>query len=81
MAGPGTIEAIQLLEMGDKVAAPLRRAGVVTPSWACGPTRGRKTERMMKISYSRCRFPPDIIHQAIWLYFRFTLSLREEQQS
>src|SRR5271157_3869996 len=28
MAGPGTIKAIQLLEMGDKVAATLRRTGV-----------------------------------------------------
>lgn len=31
---------------------------------------------MKKISYSGYRFPPEIIHQAIWLYFRFTLSLR-----
>ena len=23
------------------------------------------------------RFPPEIIHQAIWLYLRFTLSLRD----
>jgi len=51
--------------------------GIVTPSWACGRTRGRITERMKKISYSGYRFPPDIIHQAIWLYFRFTLSLRD----
>src|SRR5271166_853705 len=28
MAGPGTIKAIQLLEVGDKVAATLRRTGV-----------------------------------------------------
>ena len=28
----------------------------------------------MKISYSGYRFPPEIIHQAIWLYLRFTLS-------
>ena len=53
------------------------RLGVVTPSWACGPTRGRITEWMMKISYSGYRFPPEIIHQAIWLYLRFTLSLRD----
>ena len=32
---------------------------------------------MNKISYSGYRFPPEIIHQAIWLYLRFTLSLRE----
>ena len=51
--------------------------GVVTPSWACGPTRGRITERMKKISYSGYRFPPEIIQQAIWLYLRFTLGLRD----
>jgi len=28
------------------------------------------------ISYKRHRFPPEIIAHAIWLYFRFPLSLR-----
>ena len=32
---------------------------------------------MTKISYSGYRFPPEVIHQAIWLYLRFTLSLRD----
>ena len=32
---------------------------------------------MNKISYAGYRFPPEIIHQAIWLYLRFTLSLRD----
>jgi putative transposase len=32
---------------------------------------------MTKISYSGYRFPPVIIHQAIWLYLRFTLSFRD----
>jgi putative transposase len=32
---------------------------------------------MTKISYAGYRFPPEIIHQAIWLYLRFTLSLRD----
>ena len=32
---------------------------------------------MTKISYSGYRFPPEIIQQAIWLYLRFTLSLRD----
>jgi hypothetical protein len=31
----------------------------------------------MKISYAGYRFPPEIIQQAIWLYLRFTLSLRD----
>jgi putative transposase len=31
---------------------------------------------MTKISYSRYRFPPEIIQQTIWLYVRFTLSFR-----
>ncbi len=32
---------------------------------------------MKKISYSGYRFPPEIIRRAIWLYLRFTLSLRD----
>ena len=32
---------------------------------------------MNRISYAGYRFPPEIIHQAIWLYLRFTLSLRD----
>jgi putative transposase len=32
---------------------------------------------MKKISYSGYRFPPEIIRQAIWLYLRFALSLRD----
>ena len=30
-----------------------------------------------KISYAGYRFPPEVIHQAIWLYLRFTLSFRD----
>src|SRR3984893_15639395 len=33
-------------------------------------------EGMSKISYAGYRFPPEVIHQAIWLYLRFTLSFR-----
>ena len=32
---------------------------------------------MVKISYAGYRFPPEIIHQSIWLYLRFTLSFRD----
>jgi putative transposase len=32
---------------------------------------------MNKLTYSGYRFPPEIIQQAIWLYLRFTLSLRD----
>ena len=32
---------------------------------------------MKRISYSGYRFPATIIQQAIWLYLRFTLSLRD----
>src|ERR1017187_6366451 len=35
---------------------------------------------MRKISYAGCRFPPEIIQQAIWLYLRFTLSLRDVEE-
>ncbi len=30
---------------------------------------------MQAISYKRNRFLPDVIRQAVWLSFRFTLSL------
>jgi len=30
-----------------------------------------------QISYTGYRFPPEIIHRAIWLYLRFTLSFRD----
>jgi hypothetical protein len=32
---------------------------------------------MQKLSYRRHRFHPDIIQQAVWLYFRFTMSYRD----
>ena len=32
---------------------------------------------MKPISYKRHRFPPDTIRLAVWLYFRFTTSLRD----
>src|SRR5208282_5515618 len=51
--------------------------GVVTQRRACGPPGGPIAKRMQKISYSGYRFPPEIIQQAIWLYLRFTLSLRD----
>jgi putative transposase len=28
------------------------------------------------VSYKRYRFPPEIVAHAVWLYFRFPLSLR-----
>jgi putative transposase len=39
--------------------------------------RALYTDDMRKISYAGYRFPPEIIRQAIWLYLRFTLSLRD----
>jgi putative transposase len=32
---------------------------------------------MDKLSYHRHRFPSIVIHQAVWLYFRFALSYRD----
>ena len=31
-------------------------------------------------SFKRHRFPPDVIRYAVWLYFRFTLSLRDVEE-
>lgn len=35
---------------------------------------------MARISYKRHRFPAAIIQHAVWLYFRFTLSLRDVEE-
>ncbi len=35
---------------------------------------------MSKISYSRHRFPPAVIHRSVWLYFRFLLSFRDVEE-
>ena len=35
---------------------------------------------MARISYKRYRFPPAVIQYAVWLYFRFTLSLRDVEE-
>jgi hypothetical protein len=32
------------------------------------------------ISFKRHRFPADVIRQAVWLYFRFTLSFRDVEE-
>ena len=32
------------------------------------------------LSFRRHRFPADVIRQAVWLYFRFTLSLRDVEE-
>jgi putative transposase len=56
--------------------------GIVTPASACWTWGDAVAEGMRKtsyagISYVGYRFPPEIIHQAIWLYLRFTLSYRD----
>ena len=35
---------------------------------------------MRPISFKRHRFPPDLIRYAVWLYFRFTLSVRDVEE-
>lgn len=35
---------------------------------------------MKPISYKRHRFPADVIRHAVWLYFRFSLSLRDVEE-
>ena len=67
----------QAAPQGDRSKAASILRGLFTPRWACGPSGSRITERMKKISYAGYRFPAEIIHQAIWLYLRFTLSLRD----
>jgi hypothetical protein len=38
---------------------------------------GQGSYQLRPILFKRHRFPPDIIRYGIWLYFRFTLSLRD----
>ena len=35
---------------------------------------------MVPISFKRHRFSPDVIRYAVWLYFRFTLSIRDVEE-
>ena len=35
---------------------------------------------MKPISFKRHRFPADVIRHAVWLYFRFSLSLRDVEE-
>jgi transposase-like protein len=35
---------------------------------------------MRPLPFKRRRFPPDVIRYAVWLYFRFTLSLRDVEE-
>src|SRR5271154_1835337 len=53
------------------------RDGFVTLAAACWMYVGAVAGGMRKISYAGYRFPPEVIHQAIWLYLRFTLSFRD----
>ena len=36
--------------------------------------------QLKPISFKRHRFPADVIRQAVWLYFRFTLSIRDVEE-
>jgi transposase-like protein len=47
---------------------------IVTAAAACWRFECGIAKEHDEISYSGYRFPPEIIHQAIWLYLRFTLS-------
>ena len=67
------------------------RPGCATPTPAANERKGALSRRfgtcdlhgasvarrMKKIDYDGYRFPPAIIQQAVWLYFRFTLSFRD----
>jgi transposase-like protein len=35
---------------------------------------------MIPISFKRHRFPPVVIRYAVWLYFRFTLNIRDVEE-
>jgi hypothetical protein len=56
-----------------KACPGIRGRPAVTLTMPCSPV----VQPTKKISYSGYRFPPEIIQQSIWLYVRFTLSLRD----
>ena len=35
---------------------------------------------MTAISFKRHRFPPDVIRYTVWLYYRFTLNVRDVEE-
>jgi putative transposase len=37
-------------------------------------------DRMNQISYRYCHFPPTIVQRAVWLYTRYSLSLRDVEE-
>ena len=59
------------------VVADMAQQALSRRSGSCGPFGGPVANGMKKISCGGYRFPPEIIQQAIWLYLRFTLSLRD----
>ena len=56
---------------------PIVSSGIDTRPRGRGILTSPVAKRMKKLGYSGYRFPPGIIYQAIWLYLRFTLSLRD----
>jgi hypothetical protein len=56
---------------------PIVSSGIDTRPRGRGILSSPVAKRMKKLGYSGYRFPPGIIYQAIWLYLRFTLSLRD----
>ncbi len=57
---------------------PQRKQAALSRRSECSSVAGGLVAKAIKrISYSVPRFPPEIIHRAIWLYLRFTLSLRD----
>ena len=65
------------LEREGALSVQINGRGFVTPAVACWMYVRAVAEGMRKISYAGYRFPPEVIHQAIWLYLRFTLSFRD----
>ena len=59
------------------VNTDIQYRGLVTAIWTRRPRLRFASQRDDENRYHGYRFPPEIIQQAIWLYLRFTLSLRD----
>jgi len=64
---------IGAVAMSREPAGNVTGTGNIAPGVLCSRT-------MTSISFARHQFPPDVIRHAVWLYLRFTLSLRDVEE-
>ena len=74
-----SINAVNLKHRLRQIETDERRRGIVklAARWvACATRVGYETAMTNSSLYAGHRFPPELISYTVWLYFRFSLSLR-----